>query len=150
MQNHPDLLRNHSSALKPSLTDENKLSRVMFVLGKQGENGLYQNLYDEIHVDEKWFYVTSDHQHYILAHDEPDPHRTTRHKSHIEKVMFLSAVARPRYDFHTRFDWDGKIGIWPVGRMEPAARNSANRPRGTMVWKNESLTRDKYRSMLID
>ena len=35
-------------------------------------------------------------------------HYTTKHKSHIERVMFLCAVARPRYDNHARHVWDGK------------------------------------------
>ena len=123
---------------------------MLFVLSKQGENGLYRNLYDEVHIDEKWFYVTSANQRVILAGNEPDLHYTTRHKSHIEKVMFLCAVARPRYDYHTRHVWDGKIGIWPVGRIVPAARNSRNRPAGTPVWKNENMDRARYTSMLVD
>ena len=34
---------------------------------------------------------------YLAPNEEP-PHRTVGHKSHILKVMFLCAVARPRYN----------------------------------------------------
>ena len=142
-------LRSHSSALKSTLTDENKLSRVMFCLDKIGENGLYKDLYDEVHLDEKWFYMTRDHSHYILAAGESDPHRTTRHKGYIEKVMFLSAVARPRWDSHRKCNFNGKIGIWPIAEKFAAKRNSIRRPAGTLVWKNLPMDRRLYREVLI-
>lgn len=55
---------------------------------------------------------------------------------------------RPRQQPQQYFD--GKIGIWPIGRFVPAVRSSRNRPRGTPVWKNEQLRRDNYREMMID
>ena len=45
--------------------------------------------------------------------------------------------------------WDGKIGIWPIGRMKPAERSSVNWPAGTLEWENVSVDRDKYRQMMI-
>jgi hypothetical protein len=44
-------LHAHSSAVKPTLTEENKLSRVMFAVDQVGENGLFKDLYDEVHID---------------------------------------------------------------------------------------------------
>ena len=121
----------------------------MFCLDKIGENGLHNDLYDEVHLDEKWFYMTRDHSHYILAAGESDPHRTTRHKGHIEKVMFLSAVARPRWDSHRKCNFNGKIGIWPIAEKFAAKRNSIRRPAGTLVWKNLPMDRRLYREVLI-
>jgi len=34
-----------------------------------------------------------------------------KHKDHLEKVMFLSAVDRPRYDENRVSTFDGNIGI---------------------------------------
>ena len=39
--------------------------------------------------------------------------RTVHNKNLIEIVMFLTAVAKPRYDNEGNYTFDGKIGIWP-------------------------------------
>jgi hypothetical protein len=151
VKNNPDLFRVHTSPLFPDLKDQNKFSRIEFVLSKIGDNGFYKDLYDEVHIDEKWFYLTKDHKHYILTCSEEDPHRTTQHKGHIPKVMFLCAVARPRYyGNNNQFFFDGKIGIWPIGENRPARNNTVNRLRGTMIWHNMSLDRIMYRNMVIN
>ena len=144
----------HHSRLKPLLTEENMHRRIEHVLDRVSSNNtrtglFYNDLINEIHIDEKWFYLTRDGEAYILVDGERPPHRTCKHKSHITKVMFLCAMARPRWDNTTNTYWDGKIGIWPVGEFVPAQRASRNRPRGTPVWKNISITRDVYRDLLI-
>ena len=63
--------------------------------------------------------------------------------------MFLCAIARPR-QLPDGTWWDGKIGIWPFGYHEAAKRSSVNRKKGTMEWKNESVTAAVYRTMLQD
>jgi hypothetical protein len=140
----------HSNALKPKLTDDHKICRIEYALSMRDENNKsqYQNMYDLIHIDEKWFFMTSDGECYILARDEEPPERITAHKGYIGKVMFLCATARPRMIQGKM--WDGKIGIWPIGRIEAAKRTSKNRKKGDPVWVNENVTREKYREMLID
>jgi transposase-like protein len=72
--------RKHNSALKPSLSEEHKVARVMYVLDEvsalgrvsaRGGNGgnvrKYKDMYDRIHVDEKWFYMCRDQQGYYMA-----------------------------------------------------------------------------------
>ena len=66
-----------------------------------------------------------------------------KHKSHITKVMFLCAVARPRFNPSANSWWDGKLGIWPIGDWEPANQGSKNRPKGMLVWKNKTVTKDQ-------
>lgn len=44
---------------------------------------------------------------YYLHAEEEEPLRSAKVKTFITKIMFLTAVARPRLGF------DGKIGIWP-------------------------------------
>ena len=84
-----------------------------------------------------------------LVPDESDPHLTTQHKSHIPKLMFLCAVARPRYNNETGEWFDGKIGLWPFAEYLPAARNSKNRVAGTLELKPVTVNQDSHRSMMV-
>ena len=49
----------------------------------------FVDMFDRIHVDEKYFFVSKDEQRFYLAPDEPDPVRKCKHKCHIKKVRFL-------------------------------------------------------------
>ena len=75
----------------------------------------------------------------------------TKSKRFITKVMFMAAVARPRFDFNKKHLFDGKIGIWPFVTQEAAKRNSRNRAKGTMETKAvTSITKDVVWQMLLD
>ena len=92
------LLWKHNNRLKPFLTDENKLHRIQYVLDHidqhtSSRRQVYIDMFDRIHLDEKWFYLTRDGEAYILAKGEEPPHRTVKHKNHIIKVMLLCAMA---------------------------------------------------------
>ncbi|ETI57014.1 hypothetical protein F443_00630 [Phytophthora nicotianae P1569] len=64
--------------------------------------------------------------------------------------MFLAAVARPRYDYHRKAMFDGKLGIWPLVEDYTAQRNSANRPAGTVLTRNiASIDRDVIKEFLL-
>ncbi|KAF0723503.1 hypothetical protein AaE_009860 [Aphanomyces astaci] len=105
---------------------------------------------DCLHVDEKWFFSTRVHKSNYLAHDEDPPHRTVKSKTFITKVMFLSAIARLRWD-HDKGEWlDGKIGTWHFTERVPTLRGSRKRPAGTMVTNPVSVTREVYKTMLLD
>ncbi len=141
----------HTSSVKPMLTDANKLERVWWAVSKiDSDNGFYKSMDDEIHVDEKWFYMTKVNETYIMLDDEEDPNRKVKHKLHIDKVMFLAATAKPRWDPHQKKMWDGKIGIWPFAHQLAAQRSSANRPAGTLEWKTYNVNRIEYRKMMIE
>ncbi|DAZ93780.1 TPA: hypothetical protein N0F65_008047 [Lagenidium giganteum] len=56
-------------------------------------------MYDTVHVDEKWCYIQKVSSTFILTEDEDTPHISCPNKRYITKVMFLAAVARPRYDY---------------------------------------------------
>ncbi|KAF0735363.1 hypothetical protein Ae201684P_022447 [Aphanomyces euteiches] len=126
-------LKKRTSNLKPHLTEDNKLSRMNFALSFVGQNHSFDSMYDTVHVDEKWFYLTKVNGKYYVYDDEDLPTRHIRSKRHMTKVMFLAAVARPRYDYKRREMFDGKLGIWPFVHRVPALRSSVNRPRGTIV-----------------
>ena len=45
--------------------------------------------------------------------------------------------------------FDRKIGIWPIGKCEPANRSLKKCAKGMPVWKNQCITWDVYREYLI-
>ncbi|CAN0382926.1 unnamed protein product [Pylaiella littoralis] len=95
-------LRACSRFLKPLLTDIAKEKRldwaVRWVREVPGGARKFHNFYDFVHLDEKWFYICKQGQRYYLYEGEDLPVYKVQHKSHVTKVMFLAAVARPRFD----------------------------------------------------
>ncbi|KAH9139235.1 hypothetical protein AeRB84_016490 [Aphanomyces euteiches] len=88
---------------------------------------------DCVHVDEKWFYVTQVKEKVYVYDDEVLAARSTKSKSFITKVLFLAAVARPRYNNKKEPTFDEKIDIWPFLETTHAQSNSKNRPKGSLV-----------------
>ena len=71
-----DVCRIHTSSLKPTLTEENKMSRMELALSFIDKNNTskFENMEDLLHIDEKWFYLTKDGQRFIIAADEEEPY----------------------------------------------------------------------------
>ena len=106
------VLQRHTNAIKPSLTPENKLARIAFCYDDVDDDvGRFSEMNNIIHINEKWFNQTEINKTMYLVEGEKAPHRTTRHKSHIPRIMFLAVMARPRYDLAARVDWEG----WYLG-----------------------------------
>ena len=146
-----DVCHIHMSSLKPTLMDENKVSRMELALSfiNQNDTSKFEHMDDLIHIDKKWFYLTKDGQCFIIAVEEAEPYRHVQHKSFLTKIMFLCVVARPRYDTNKNAWFDRKIGIWPIGKWEPAKRSSKKCAKGMPVRKNQTITRDVYQEYLI-
>lgn len=109
----------------------------------------FHDFYDHIHIDEKWFYLTKDRKTVCITDNEKPELRSAQSKRFITKVMFLVAVARPRYDT-TRNQWfDGRIGLWPCVDIQLAKRSSKNRAKGTTVTVPVAVDRVRMRAMLI-
>ena len=87
----------------------------------------HDGFYQHVHVDEKWFFLTEQQMRMYLAPGEEAPLRVCQKKDHIVKVMFLAAVARPRYDENGLCAFDGKIGMWPFVERVAAQRRSGSR-----------------------
>ncbi|OQR82258.1 hypothetical protein ACHHYP_16321 [Achlya hypogyna] len=143
-----------TSRLKPTLTPASRAARLRFCLDMlhhdEAEDVIkFDPLVDTIFVDEKWFFIDLIRRRYILLPDEAVPAPTTRHKSHIVKFMFLSAVARPRRDVQRNQDFNGKLGIWPFVARTTAIRNSKVRKAGTPIVTPTTVNRDAYRDMLV-
>ncbi|KAF0749807.1 hypothetical protein AaE_006917, partial [Aphanomyces astaci] len=106
-------------------------------------------MWDVVHLDEKWFNADKNiRKVYLTAGEEPEQ-RASSSKRFVSKVMFLAAVARPRYDEARGMYFDGKLGIWPFLEFAPAARNSRNRPAGTLVPSLVNVDADVYRNYVI-
>nr|CAC09504.2 H0711G06.10 [Oryza sativa] len=87
---------------------------------------------------------------YYLLPEEEDPLRTVQNKNSIGKVMFLTAIARPRFDEEGNVTFSGKIGTWLFVKEVPAIRKSRNRTIGTLETKSIIVNRDVMRQFLIE
>jgi hypothetical protein len=142
-------------ALKPLLSEEHKLQRVLYCLTKANSlDQKFHDFYNYVHVDEKWFFISEEKLRCYIAPDEVVRERTVQNKDHILKVMFLCAVARPRYaangDGGKECIFDGKVGLWPFVESVPARRRSINRPQGALVTTSVSCTKERYRAFLME
>lgn len=145
----------HTNPVLPLLTAEHKVSRTFYALNRLDlTTGLFDAFDAEVHVDEKWFYITRQNQRiYITQREKKNavlPARRVVHKSHITKVMFLAATARPVFDADGTCTFDGKIGCWPIIERTKARRSSRNRQKGAEVIKPLNVTRDIYRKLLLE
>ncbi|XP_044966308.1 uncharacterized protein LOC123426535 isoform X1 [Hordeum vulgare subsp. vulgare] len=152
-------IRRITSELKPALTAANERARVEYALkhlepcsltSLGGINPTFRADMDVVHIDEKWFYHTRKTQNMYLSHRENAPHRECKHKNHIQKIMFLSAMARPRYDAQGNCVFDGKIGVWAYTEWVQAKKKSQNRLRGTWELKPcHTVDREKSQEYLV-
>lgn len=130
----------------PMLTDSHKAQREKWVSDLlQREDGPFgdgDTVY--IHVDEKWFYGLRPSKWFWVAKDEDRPVTAILSRSHLNKVMFLGAVARPL----PQHNFDGMIGLYPVGDLVPAQRSSRNRPAGSLVFRGANMDADMFCKML--
>ncbi|XP_021837498.2 uncharacterized protein [Spinacia oleracea] len=149
-------VRAHTNPLHPGLQDPNMLQRVKWVLDLlEGDNPQtkrqYQPMFDFVHIDEKWYYLSKKTQRVYLGKHERAKYRSGKSSKFIPKVMFTAAVARPRFNAQNECIFDGKLGIFPFTYQEAAKRNSKNREKGTMVTKVvESVRKEETRDMLIN
>ncbi|XP_058725786.1 uncharacterized protein LOC131597088 [Vicia villosa] len=112
---------------------------------------MFKSMNNIVHIDEKWFYMSQKTKNYYLLANEDDPYRTCKNKNYITKVMFLVAVAKPRFDDDGKETFSGKIGMWPLVYEEQARRSSVNRPSGTIVTKPiTSITKEVSKMFLIN
>jgi hypothetical protein len=117
-----------SIAVKPCLTELHKMQRVLFAALKLTEpENHFHHSYDSIHFDEKWFFISEKMLRvYLAQEDEVIPERNAQNHDHLIKVMFLFAVARPRFNAAGACTFDGKIGMWPFVEKTFARRRSKN------------------------
>jgi len=108
------------------------------------------DMFNVVHIDEKWVHLTKVKQKIYLLPHEVGPERNTQSKKIIPKIMFLCAAARPRFDTSKSQYFDDKIGLWPLIHQVPAARNNKNRSKGTLITKPKIVDRNEFRCMLVE
>ncbi|KAI5439312.1 hypothetical protein KIW84_024911 [Lathyrus oleraceus] len=151
-----EVLRKNSSALKPHMKDDNMKQRLRFCLSMLEEttishDPIFKSMYNIVHIDEKWFYMSKNSTNYYLLANEDDLYRTCRNKNYIQKVMFLVAVARPIFDDEDNVTFTGKIGGFPLVDKVLARRSSVNQSAGTLETKPITfITKDVSRMFLIN
>ena len=92
------------------MMDDNMKARLIFCLSLLEESSIpydpkFKSMYNVVNTDEKWFYVTKKSQNYYLLTDENDPYHSYKNKNFIMKVVFLVAMARPRFDYEGNETW---------------------------------------------
>jgi hypothetical protein len=128
-----------SKDIKPMLTPKNRASRREFAVRHKS------NKWDcWVDVDEKWFYTVKLPGKKKVPPGVEIPPERVKHKSHIPKLMVLSAVGRPRDDN------DGKIGTWRVSGQRVAQRNSKNHERGEEYEDDITMTAKLYHKMMTE
>ena len=125
-----------TSALKPALTEQHKLLRVTFCLTKIDPVARqYNNCMQSVHIDEKWCFIFEEVLCLYITPGEVVPIRRVQNKEHMINLMFLAAVACPRYDPEGKCAFDGKIGMFPSIERVVAKRTSKNCKKGTIEMK---------------
>ncbi|KAH9104587.1 hypothetical protein AeMF1_019365 [Aphanomyces euteiches] len=85
-------LKARSNYVKPMLTEDNKLERLKFAMSflRPSSSGshFFDNMYNYVHVDEKWFYLTKVRKKFYVYDDEDIAVRSVKSKGFITKVMF--------------------------------------------------------------
>jgi hypothetical protein len=93
MYRQDKIIRSVRKSIKPFLTEINKMVRLLYAYNRIGgvrnnDKLFYKDCYNEVHVDEKWFFITEKDQHLYLTENEAPPQRQTQSKAFITKVMF--------------------------------------------------------------
>jgi hypothetical protein len=165
------VFRSATSRIKPKISPENMVKRVEFANSKimpRPGNGTdpvidyYDPQYDTIYLDEKWFYECPVKRRFYLCDDEEPPQQFRRSKSHLTKVMFISALARPwktadptavetvEVSDATNWYFDGKIGVFPLVDYREQKRTTAVRERGELYPVCLSLTGHIYNEYIVN
>ncbi|XP_057538135.1 uncharacterized protein LOC130815663 [Amaranthus tricolor] len=151
-----DIIRAHTNSIKPKLSHDHKMRRVNFILSQVIPPTVdnipkFSLMYNVVHIDEKWFYMSrATQRYYLFPWEEEEPYRCVQNKNFIGKVMFIAAIARPHINATGEVLWDGKIGIFPFTETHYAVRRSENRPAGTATLRAITrVTRDILRDKLI-
>lgn len=74
------ILRSHTNSIKPKLTDKHRTARLQFVVSRVIPGTIhtlprFKMMYNMVHIDEKWFFMSRITQRFYLLSEEQDPYR---------------------------------------------------------------------------
>eukprot|EP00959_Pyramimonas_sp_CCMP1952_P266313 5567785-Pyramimonas_sp.AAC.1 len=125
--------------IKPPLSEEQMASRLEFAQTHR------RNTWDDwVDIDEKWFYMWVNKGTLKLPPGMKQQRKVVASRSHIPKVMFLSAIAKPRPEHN----FDGLIGIWRVAEPYSAKKDSKYHDRGDVYDKDCTMDTVFYRKLM--
>jgi hypothetical protein len=137
--------------MKPALNEENKKSWLQFCLSMIDLVSAFSNvprflnMFNAVHIDKKWFFMTKIVQKHYLLTSEEELHRSVKSKRFVVKVMFFVVVVRSRFNEAGEVIFNGKLGIFPFIIKKRVQRSSRSQPVGTLVTKAMILiTKEEY------
>jgi hypothetical protein len=129
----------------------NIAQRVFYAASKYMDDNKFDNSFQSVHADEKWFFLTEEHLRLYIAIEKEAPNQSPiQKKDHITKVMLLCAIARPRCNDNCECLFDCKIGMWPIVEYRATQRRSDNHERADFIIRPVNYYRDKYRELMIE
>jgi hypothetical protein len=135
--------------IKVLLTQEQMVGRKAFVDSQITSLGEFRCVENDVHVDEKWFYLMQLDGRLLVFPDDELPEQYARHKNDIPKVMFLCAVCKPQ----KRPDgsiMNGLIACEAFTEIIEAKRTSKNREKGTLTEQPITVDAPTYRAYIKD
>ena len=139
---------------RPKLKLCHKLDRITWVLNELDENNTFGSNYNCVHIDEAWYFMMADGRAIKVlpnadgTYTVPEAPAVTS-KRHIDKVMFIAALARPHPCYPSR-----RFGIEPAtGKilMHPIVEEGVY-TRGPLAGQqkvvNVSLNGEVYRRLI--
>lgn len=108
-------------------------------------------------LDEKWFYTTSRRRKMKLLpkgeHEEATPKYRKpkiRSRRYPVKIMYLGVVGNPQHDEEGKINFDGRIFMKRVSKVEKAGRKSHNQRFSDDVDVNSALQDGEWRSLAVN
>ena len=135
-----------TSWLKPKLNEVQKTKRLDFVTKlRRGNSHAFQDQLNTIVVDESWFYLYDARVKIRTFPGKPRPQDDqVQHKSHIPKIMFLTALARPSEEHR----FNGKICIQRVCQEKIAKRRSTHHQKGDRYMEDCNINHHIYEDLM--
>jgi len=127
--------------LKPRLTATQQASRLAWA--EKYKDCTWDAWVD---VDEKNFHTIAANRLLKVPPNATAPTVEVQHKSHIPKVMVLSAIAKP----NIKHKFNGKVGVWRVCEVVEAKRSSKHHQKGDLYKKDTTMDADKFFEMMIE
>jgi hypothetical protein len=136
------------SWLRPKLTEDQRMQRIRFITKlRNGPRSMeFKDQLNTIVVDESWFYLYKDRKLVrLFPGDQMFASDKVQHKSHIPKIMFLTALARPQPER----GFNGKIGIWRIQEEKICEKTNRYHRAGDVYVHDCTLNAALYQQFMM-
>ena len=94
------LLKKQHCNLEPLLMDDHKLLRVAWIRNLIKDDGMYCNMMQYIHIDEKWFMLVTDGNGYYLSTAEAQNYGNVQQKTYYKGYVFICHCLSLHHPIH--------------------------------------------------